>query len=121
MSTSQSREFPTTAVVLLLVLLLLVGGIVFLFATVSISGTAALPNGKSVSITSGPGGFAVAENRARTNIDLGGRRFEFNAATVVVDGITIGMIDDSTEQISLSNTRKGVSLVVDGKEIELPK
>ncbi len=110
---------PILAALVFFFLLLLFGGL-WVLANVSMRGTATLPNGAIVDISAGAGGFSVAENSGSTKIGIAGRDFEFDASTIVVDGVAVGAIDDSVKQISLTANRDGVTLIYGGKTIALP-
>jgi len=99
---------------------LLIGIIAALFATVSVSvsGTATLPNGITAQIV---GPFSCSETKGLTTIEVGGRVFTFTNTDVTVDKIPIANIDSSIADVKLESSHSAASLYLNGKQIKLPR
>ena len=94
-----------------------------LHVTVTVSGSATLPNGAIVDIA---GACDMSETPGCTEVNFAGRNFEFTKSSIVVDGVEIGEIDDSIKRLTLRvdcvpflkffSLANGVVLTANGKE-----
>lgn len=114
------KPFPLTLVLALFAFLISVGGLAFLVSNASVSGTAKLPSGGVLNITTGLKGFEVAENQTDTIVKVAGRVLEFRNTSLVVDGVEVETYDGSAEDLALEVANGEVSLYSDRRQIELP-
>jgi len=127
MQDRQKRGMPILTILALLLLVAFVGVLGTAFMTLTVSGSATLPNGATVDIA---GACSMSETPKSTLVEFAGRNFEFTKSSIVVDGIVIGEIDDSTKRLALRVDRvpflgffsraNGVILTANGKTIPLP-
>ncbi len=127
MKDRQKRRMPIPTILTLLLLVAFVGVLGTAFMSLSVSGSAALPNGATVDIA---GACSISETPGSTKVEFAGRNFEFTKSSIVVDGVEIGEIDDSIKQLTLRVDRvpflkffslaNGVVLTANGKKIPLP-
>jgi len=127
MQDRQKRGTPILTILALLLIVAVVGVLGTAFATLKVSGSATLPNGVTVDIA-GPN--SISETSESTQVDYAGRTFEFTKSAIVVDGVEVGKIDDSTKRFALRVDRvrflwffsraNGVVLTADGDTIPLP-
>ncbi len=123
----QKHGIPILTILALLLLVAFVGVLGTAFITVTVSGSATLPNGAIVDIA---GACDMSETPGCTEVNFAGRNFEFTKSSIVVDGVEIGEIDDSIKRLTLRVDRvpllkffslaNGVVLTANGKEIALP-
>ena len=127
MKDRQKSGMPILIVLALLLLVAFIGMLGTAFMTITVSGSATLPNGAIVDIA---GPCSMSETPGYTLVDFAGRKFVFAKSSIVVDGVDVGEIDDSTKRLTLRVDRvpflrffsrsNGVVLKANGKEIPLP-
>ena len=93
-----------------------IGVAVFLFMTVSVTGTASLPNG-AVATINGP--FSCSDSGTTTTVTAGGRVFVFTATSVTVDGAPVRELDHNVKDVLIDATYKPPQLRIDGREIPI--
>ena len=101
------------AVVIGLVLLC-IATVFCLFAFVSVSGTATLPNGATAMIN---GPFSCSENTSTTRIDAGGHIFAFSPTTISIDGVAVGPLDATVTDVQIVADYWSASLRINGNEV----
>jgi len=127
MQDRQKHGIPILTILALLLLVAFVGVLGTAFMTLTVSGSATLPNGATVDIA---GACSMSETPESTLVEFAGRNFEFTKTTIVVDGVEVGKIEDSTKRLALRVDRvpflrffsraNGVVLTANGKTIALP-
>ena len=127
MKDRQKRRMPIPTILTLLLLVAFVGVLGTAFMSLSVSGSAALPNGATVDIA---GACSISETPGSTKVEFAGRNFEFTNSSIVVDGVEVGEIDDGTKRLALKVDRvrflgffsraNGVVLTANGKAIPMP-
>ena len=89
-------------------------GLVALFMTIEVSGSAELPNG-TVATINGP--FSSSANTDTTEIEAGGHVFAFSPTTISIDGVSVGPLDATIEDVQIDATIWTASLRVNGNEV----
>lgn len=89
-------------------------GLVVLFMTIEVSGTAPLPNG-IVATINGP--FSCSASTDTTEIEAGGRVFAFSPTTISIDGISVAPLDATVNDVQIDATTWTASLLVNGNEV----
>ena len=102
------------AVVIGLVFLCIATVFFCLFAFVSVSGTAALPNGATATIN---GPFSCSENTSTTKIEAGGHIFAFSPTTISIDGVAVGPLDATVTDVQIVADYWSASLRINGNEV----
>ncbi len=95
---------------------LLSAGLMVLFASVSVSGAATLPNGISAKVN---GPFSCSNNSGTTVIDAGGHVFEFSPTSIVVDKTVVAPLDSGVTSVEIDASYWTTSLRVNGNEVPL--
>ena len=116
-TTHQKRKLPIAAILTLPLILFLIGGLWMLFASISVSGSATLPNGAPSAISGNALGFSVAGNDECTKVEIAGCVIEFGISMISVDGVEVGSLDDDVERVALTANRDGVQITSDGRTI----
>lgn len=111
------RRLSLNAILVSLLILCLLGGLWLLISSISVSGTATLPNGVPVAISSGISGYSASNNDEFTRIEIAGYKLEFDNSRIQVDGVEVGAIDDSMTQIRVIADRGVVTLADEDKII----
>jgi hypothetical protein len=87
-----------------------------LFVSVSVSGSASLPNGTIAKIT---GPFACSNNSGTTVIDAGGHVFEFSPASISVDKTVIAPLDSSVTKVEIDASYWTASLRINDRDVPI--
>ena len=108
-------KFPTILACGLCLLLFI--GFTISTATISVSGSATLPNGLVADID---GEFFASEGEDITTVQASGRTFVFTNAEITVDGNKIADLDESAIDVAIDARRNDVRFSLNGHDIPLP-
>ncbi len=86
----------------------------FASATITVSGTASLPNGATARIN---GPFSCSENALSTEIEAGGHIFTFSPTTISIDGVPVGPLNATVTDIQIEASYGSASLRINGNEV----
>lgn len=92
--------------------------LVLTFISLNASGAAALPNG-AVARINGP--FGCSERPGSTTIEAGGRRFDFTATEIAVDGLPVAVIDPTVTRSQIEASYWSARLQVNGHEVPITR
>lgn len=108
---SRKRRIPLAGILAALIFCLMASVVVIFVATVSVSGSATLPNGSNVGITTKGMGFGVASNNRETRIEAGGYVIEVDDELVLtVNGSEVGKLDDEPKNYDLTVGSEGLQI-----------
>jgi hypothetical protein len=117
--THQHRHtFLGAAAIALALLLAAVVGLLALFASASVGGTATLPGG-TIATINGP--FSCSETGGVTQVDAGGHVFAFTPTAITVDNRPIGPLDASVRQVEIEAGFWTAKLRINGKEVAIAR
>lgn len=86
----------------------------FAHVSVTVSGTAALPNGMMATIN---GPFSCSEKPARTEIEAGGHVFAFSPTAISIDGTDVRPFDATVTDVRIDAGYWSAALHINGNEV----
>ena len=110
---SRKRRFPLAGVLAVLLFGLFASAVLVLVANAKLTGSATLPNGSNVGITTkGFGmGFGVATNKTETCIEAGGYVVKVDdKLTLMVNGSAVGKLDVEPKSYDLTVDSEGLRI-----------
>lgn len=110
-SEPRSRRIPLVAILTGVLFALLALVVIVFIASATVTGSATLPNGSDVGITTKGLGFGVASNQNETRIEAGGYVVEVDEKlTVRVNGSEVGMLDEEPKHYDLVIDSEGLQM-----------
>lgn len=88
----------------------------FAYVSVTVSGTASLPNGMTATIN---GPFSCSEKPARTEIEAGGHVFAFSPTAISIDGTNVRPLDTTVKDVRIDAGYWSAALRINGNEVLL--
>ena len=110
---TESRSILRPIAIIFAMLLVVAFGLLA-FCTMTVRGTASLPNG-TTAVINGP--FSCSDIPPTTKIEAGGHTFTFSPTTISVDGVPVGPLDASVTSVQIDANFWSASLRVNGSEV----
>lgn len=107
----RKKKLPLVGILAVLLLVLLVSVVGIAIATATVSGSATLPNGSSIGITTRGLGFGVSSSQDKTRIEAGGYVVVVDDdLKLMVNGKAVATLDDEPKNYQLTVDADGLRI-----------